>query len=96
MVKALIRDYYMDNNKSNPAKHKKSMKYAIKNNIIKNGTVAKFTFKKTGAKGGYSTQKISFDKLLKNYLDKKGLKTSNKKNICDADFETTTFKVVSK
>lgn len=96
MVKARVKDYYADNNKSNPVVHKKSMKYAVKNDIIKNGTIAKFTFKKSGARGGYHAQKVSFDKLLKSYLDKKGLKTSNKKNVCDVDFETMTFKVVSK
>jgi hypothetical protein len=96
MTKA-SKDYYSENQKCTPSGHKKSMKYAIKNDIIKNGTVAKFTFKKAGAKGGYTTQKTSFKKLLKVYLDKKGLriKTSkyDKKNV---DFETISFKVVSK
>lgn len=96
MVKS--NDCYMESNKQNPAWHKKSIKYAINNNIIKNGTVAKFIFKKSQAKGGYRVQKSSFNKLLKNYLNKKGLKISkkicsNKKNV---DFETLSFKVVSK
>lgn len=96
MVKA-TRDYYSDGHKCNPAGHKKSMKYAVKNDIIKSGTVAKFTFKKTGAKGGYSVQKSSFNKLLKIYLNKKGLRI--KDQFCDKknqSFETIAFKVVSK
>lgn len=93
------KDYYTDGYKCTPAGHKKSMKYAVSNNIIKNGTLAKFTFKKTGAKGGYVVQKLSFNKLLKIYLNKKGLRIKNQNCNYDkkkADFETMSFKIVSK
>lgn len=97
MVKTSSKDYYMDGHKCTPTGHKNSMKYAVSNNIIKNGTVAKFTFKKDGAKGGYNVQKTSFNKLLKIYLNKKGLRIKNQN--CDkknCDFETMSFKIVSK
>ncbi len=96
MVK--INDCYAEENKCNPCWHKKSVKYAIKNGIITDGTKVKVIFKKTGAKGGYNAQKTSFNNMLKIYLDKRGLKLKNKKNSNkkNIDFETLSFKVVSK
>ena len=90
-------DKYIDGYKGTPSVHKASMKYAIKNQLIRAGTLAKFTFKKAGAKGGYLKQKQSFKKMMKTYLNKKGLKISRTKSDKKmSDFETISFSVVSK
>lgn len=92
-------DYYVNSNKLTPSSHKKSVKFAIKNEIIKNGTIAKITFNKKGAKGGYETQKQSFKKLLECDLSKKGLKIKKCEYVFNEDplnFETIKFQVVSK
>lgn len=90
-------DKYFDSYKGTPFVHKASMKYAISNQLIRAGTLAKFTFKKAGAKGGYTKQKQSFKKMMETCLNKKGLKISRTK--CDKkthDFETMSFSIVSK